>query len=56
MRVDVQYRQWKNYILIRHGNVFYVANWRGKVPERKRALLKAMMRDTVKFGPLWLWD
>lgn len=55
MRVDVEHRPWNGAIWLKRGNVSYGAHWYGKGPVRKRAILKAMMRQTVAFGAPWLW-
>lgn len=55
MRVDVEHRQWRGSIWLKRGGVCYGANWYGKGPVRKRAILEAMMRKTVAFGAPWLW-
>ena len=55
MRVDVIYRKYKGAIWLERGGIDYGANWFGKGPIRKRAILKAKMRQTVDFGAPWLW-
>lgn len=56
MRVDVLHRPFNGSIWLKRGSVNYGANWYSKGFVRKRALLKAMMRDTIRFGAPWLWD
>ena len=56
MRVDVQYRPLTDSIWLKRGRMSYGANWHGKGPVRKRALLRAMMKDTKRWGAPWLWD
>lgn len=56
MRVDVEHRPFTGSIWLKRGTVSYGANWHGAGPVRKRAILGAMMRQTVRFGAPWLWD
>lgn len=56
MKVDVQYRPFDGAIWLERGTVSYGAHWHGKGPVRKRAILRAMMKDTTRWGAPWLWD
>lgn len=55
MQVDVEYRSFNGSIWLKRGSVSYGANWYGRGPVRKRAILKAKMRQTVRAGAPWLW-
>lgn len=55
MRVDVEHRPYLGSIWLNRVGVSYGANWYGRGPVRKRAILKAMMRQTVRYGAPWLW-
>jgi hypothetical protein len=55
MRVDVEYRPYLGSIWLKRGNVSYGAHWFGLGPVRKRAILEAKMRQTVRYGAPWLW-
>lgn len=55
MRVDVERRPFNGSIWLKRGRVSYGANWYGKGPVRKRAILYAMMKDTTRLGAPWLW-
>ena len=56
MRVDVEHRPWNGAIWLKRGRTCYGARWYGKGPVRKRAILKAMMRQNVWLGAPWLWE
>lgn len=55
MRVDVEYSSFLGLIWLKCGHVSYGANWYGNGPVRKRAILEARMRQTVRYGAPWLW-
>lgn len=55
MRVDVEHRPYHGSIWLKRGFVSYGANWYGHGPVRKRAILEARMRQTVRYGAPWLW-
>lgn len=55
MRVDVEHRPYLGSIWLKRGHVSYGANWYGRGPVRKRAILEAKMRQTVRYGAPWLW-
>lgn len=55
MRVDVEHRPWNGSIWLKRGRTCYGARWYGKGPVRKRAILEAKMRQTVRYGAPWLW-
>lgn len=56
MRVDVEHRPYQGSIWLNRGNISYGANWYGRGRIRKRALLKAMMRQHIWYHAPWLWD
>jgi hypothetical protein len=55
MRVDVEYRPYLGSIWLNRGHVSYGVNWYGRGPVRKRSILEAKMRQTVRYGAPWLW-
>lgn len=56
MKVDVQHRPFIGAIWLKRRNTCYVANWYGRGQIRKKALLKAIMRQNKRFEAPWLWD